>query len=332
MKEPVRRTKHPWLVGAVMAAIGLGYFALLSESGFQEPVMTIQQDVDAIAQLDEVDSRYIESASIDPKLNDAQAMTVGVDGRLYVAGQDAIAVFGASGAEIGRYVVEGRPKCLTVANDGTLYVAFSDHVEVLDATGKQKASWAKLDDQPYLTSIALQDEYVYVADAGNKVVIQYDQSGTILNRIGQKDEEQDVPGIEVPSPYLDLAVNDEGNLWVVNPGKLGMERYRSDGSIVTSWYRPEMLDLKGFTGCCNPTHVAFTQDGKLVTAEKGLVRIKIYDVTNGEYEELVAGSKLFPREQSLKDMVVDSKNRILVLDPRQNAIRVFEAQSEAGAA
>ena len=311
-----------------MVAIAVGYFVLLGESGFQEPVMTIQQDVDAIAKLDQVDSRYIETTSIDPKLDSPQAMCVGADGRLFVAGQDAIVVFGVSGTEIARFAVNGRPKCLTVDADGTLYVAFSDHVEVMDTAGTVKAIWNTLDKQPYITSIALQDDLVYVADAGNKVVVQYSKDGKELSRIGEKNDDEDIPGIEVPSPYLDLAVNDEGSLWVVNPGRLGMERYRSDGSIVTSWYRPEMLDLKGFTGCCNPTHVAFTQEGKLVTAEKGLVRLKIYDVTNGEYEELIAGSSSFPREQSLKDLVVDSKNRILVLDPRKNTIRIFEVTSE----
>lgn len=311
-----------------MVMIAVVYFALLGEEGFQEPVLTIQQDVEAIARLDEVDTRYIETASIDPKLESPQAMCVGADGRLYVAGQDAVAVFGASGTEISRFAIDGKAKCLAVSDEGTLYIAFQDHIEVVNASGEVQAVWPTLEDQPYITSIALHEDFVFVADAGSsKAVLRYDYEGNLLGRIGQKDEKQDIPGIEIPSPYLDLAVNEEGDLWVVNPGKLGMERYRPDGSIVTSWYRPDMLDLKGFTGCCNPTQVAFTNDGKLITAEKGLVRIKVYDVTNGEYQELVAGSKLFPREQSLRDLVVDAKNRILVLDPRQNAIRVFELKS-----
>ena len=65
-------------------------------------------------------------------------------------------------------------------------------------------------------------------------------------------------------------------------------------------------------------------DGRLLTAEKGLVRVKLYDVTDGEYQELVAGSKLFPREQSLKDIAVDKQDRILLLDPRINAVRIFD--------
>ena len=49
---------------------------------------------------------------------------------------------------------------------------------------------------------------------------------------------------------------------------------------------------------------------------------------HGDFEELVAGSRLFPREQSLKDLVVDADNRILVLDPRKDVIRIFEEKDD----
>ena len=116
--------------------------------------------------------------------------------------------------------------------------------------------------------------------------------------------------------------NDEGHLWVVNPGKLGLERYRPTGEIVTSWYHPN-LQLEGFSGCCNPTQIDFAPDGRLITGEKGLVRVKAYEVTMGKFEELVAGSKLFPKEQSLRDLAVDARGRILLLDPRSDTVRVF---------
>ena len=193
--------------------------------------------------------------------------------------------------------------------------------------GTISARWEKLDARAYITSIAVLDEDVFVADAGNRVVLRYDREGALQGRIGEKNEDVDIPGIEVPSPYLDLAINADGDLWVVNPGRLGLERYRPDGSIVTSWYRPN-LRLEGFSGCCNPTHIAFDSAGRLVTAEKGLVRVKKYEVTLGEYEELVAGSKNFPREQSLRDLVVDARDRILLLDPRSDTIRIFEQKDD----
>ena len=322
MKEPVRRTNHPWIVAVIVAAIGGSYFYLLGTAKYPEPGPNLSYDVETWRKVDEVETRFMEVGSIVPDMADPRAMTMGPDGRLYVAGKNVIAVYGDDDEELSRIDITGTPKCLAMADDGTFYVGYPAHVEVVNPDGTVASIWKEMP-RAYITSIDVQGDNIYVADAGNRVVFRYDRDGNVLGRIGEIDPENDIPGIEVPSPYLDLAVNPDGDLWVVNPGLLGMERYRSDGSIVTSWYRPT-LQLEGFSGCCNPTHVAFTSDGKLITAEKGLVRLKMYDVTSGEFEELIAGSKLFPREQSLRDLVVDGRNRILVLDPRTNTIRIFD--------
>lgn len=328
MKEPVRRTNHPWMVGVCVAAIAAAYFFLLGNSNFPEPGPNLTYDIETYAKVDQVETRYEETGLIVPDLEEPEALAVGPDGRLYVAGLNAVAVFGKDDTEVARFETNGAAKCIAVADDGTIFLGFPEHVEVVGKDGAVQAVWPEIGPRAFLTSIAVLEDDVYVADAGNRVVYRFDREGNLLARIGEIDLEEDIPGIEVPSPYLDLAVNDEGNLWVVNPGRLGLERYRADGSIVTSWYKPSVVKLEGFSGCCNPTHIAFSNDGKLITSEKGLVRIKVYDVTYGEFEELVAGSKLFPREQSLKDLVVDAGDRILVLDPRINAIRIFERKED----
>lgn len=328
MKESVRRANHPWMVGVCVAAIAAAYFFLLGNSDFPEPGPNLTYDIETYAKLDEVETRYEETGLIVPDLEEPEALAIGPGGRLYVAGLNAVAVFGEDDTEIARFNTNGAAKCIAVAQDGTVFLGFSKHVEVVGKDGAVQAVWPDIDPRAYLTSIAVLEDDVYVADAGNRVVYRFDREGSLLARIGEANPAEDIPGIEVPSPYLDLALNDEGDLWVVNPGQLGLERYRSDGSIVTSWYKPSVVKLEGFSGCCNPTHIAFSNDGKLITSEKGLVRIKVYDVTSGEFEELVAGSKLFPREQSLKDLVVDAGNRILVLDPRKNAIRIFERKED----
>jgi hypothetical protein len=59
------------------------------------------------------------------------------------------------------------------------------------------------------------------------------------------------------------------------------------------------------------------------------VRVKIYEVTAGDFEELVVGSKSFRVAQSVSDMVVDSSDRVLVLDSRQKSVRIFEPDAPA---
>ncbi|MHC4524382.1 MAG: hypothetical protein ACYSU8_02430, partial [Planctomycetota bacterium] len=92
----------------------------------------------------------------------------------------------------------------------------------------------------------------------------------------------------------------------------------------------------GFSGCCNPVALAILPDGGFVTAEKGLVRVKVYDA-DGEFVGVVAGPDQLgwiaplrvcktPEECKSKgfDVAVDSAGRIYVLDTLRNVVRVFE--------
>jgi hypothetical protein len=83
------------------------------------------------------------------------------------------------------------------------------------------------------------------------------------------------------------------------------------------------MTLDGFCGCCNPSHLALTPDGKFITSEKGLPRVKVYDRA-GRFECVVAGPDRFARDTVGLDVAVDSTGRILVLDPAAGAVRVFE--------
>lgn len=321
MKESVTEVKHTWLVGAVLAAIAAGYFFLLGASDFPEPGKNIVYDLKDFEDLDNIETKYTEAPEIVPGFAPLTALAV-ANGNIYVAGKDAIAVYGPDNQQTARHGITGQPDSLGVASDGTMYAGIENTVAVYNADGSPKATWNHFTERSYITAIAIKGEDIFVADAGKRVVYRMNPAGVVQNRIGEKDPKKDVPGLEVPSPYLDLAINPDGDLWIVNPGKLGLERYQPDGSIVTSWYRPS-LKLDGFPGCCNPTNIAFDSRGELYTAEKGLVRIKSYEVTAGGFDGLVAASELFPRQHSVEDIAVDARDRILVLDSQRNAIRVF---------
>lgn len=321
MKEVVHRPQRPWLVGVAVVAIAAAYFVFLATSKHREPGANLVLDIREFEDLDKIETDFAEIGVIEPGVKNPQALAV-ANGKLYVAGDNAVVVRDQDQSDIATYPIEGTPTCLGVAPDGAMYVGLSKKVVVLDATGAKTMEWTDFSPRSFITAIAANASDVFVADAGNRIVARYDREGKRLGEIGRKDESRDIPGLEVPSPYLDLALNADGELWVVNPGRLGLERYMPDGSLVTAWYRPS-FQLNGFPGCCNPTHIAFGPDGRLVTSEKGLIRLKRFEVTSGEFEGLVAGSSLFPRQQSLRDVVVDEKDRILVLDRPGSSIRVF---------
>jgi ligand-binding sensor domain-containing protein len=329
VKEPVRSARHPWTAGIVLVAIAAIYFVLLAKNRYPEPapILSYKNDIQEYKDKDNVPTRFEETNPITPNLQEVQAMAIGPQDNLYVGGKDAVAVFNTNFEEIKKYPITGNPNSIGIGPNGTIFLGIRDHIEVLHSNGTEHTVWDDLGDRALITSIAVDEEDVIVADAGNRIVVRYNHKGEILGYIGEKDEEMDIPGIVVPSPFLDVAFNPEGRLWVVNPGRMGIESYRKNGSLITSWYNASM-ELDGFSGCCNPAQIAFTPDGLLVTGEKGLKRVKIYNIISEEYLELVVGSRHFTREQSVRDLAVDSKGRIFVLDPAENSVRIFEAKEQ----
>jgi hypothetical protein len=231
--------------------------------------------------------------------------------------------------------LKGEPTCVEVETDGTMVVCVKSDVIFINPTGVEIGRWTIPADNAILTSVAMDNENVFVADAVNKLVWRLDHDGSVVGKIGQKDPDRNIPGIVIPSAYFDIASYPDGLLRVVNPGRHWIEAYTSDGD--REWYwGTSGVNIKGFSGCCNPVALAILPDGGFVTAEKGLVRVKVYD-TDGEFVGVVAGPDQLgwveplricktPEECKAKgfDVAVDKQGRIYVLDTLRNVVRIFE--------
>jgi hypothetical protein len=294
-------------------------------------------DVREMAYIDPNLILYEESGRvIETGFAEARAIAVDSTGSLYVAGDTAIRIFAPSGDLLGEIKLAGTPTCLTVVEDGTVYVGLQDHVEVYDPRGQRQARWDDLGQDAILTSIAVLRGNVLVADAGNRVVVRYDLSGKVLNYIGEKDPERNVPGFVIPSPYFDLAVPRDGLLRVVNTGRRRIESYTLDGDF-EFWWGESSAAVEGFCGCCNPVNIAVLPKGGFVTCEKGLIRVKVYD-SEGGFVGVVAGPAQLGVETDQGvcelpgacqsggfDVAVDAGGRVFVLDTIRNLVRMFTA-------
>lgn len=253
---------------------------------------------------------------------------------VYVAGDNAIKVFSEEGVLIDQMVLTSTPQCLAIGGDGSIYVGMKDHVEVYDGQKERLASWLSLGDKAVLTSIAVYKDDVFVADAGNRVVVRYDKAGNVVNHIGGKDEEKNIPGFVIPSPYFDLSVGGDGLLRVVNPGRHRIEAYTFDGDL-EFWWGKASNTIEGFCGCCNPVNFAMLGDDSFITCEKGLIRVKLYDA-DGKFVGVVAGPEQLAEEETSRigqkaaegkraafDVAVDAGGRVLVLDTIKNIVRTF---------
>ena len=278
-------------------------------------------DLTELKKVDPALIHYEQAASVPTGMMKPKAIAVGADGRLFVAGDGGVRVFDAAGKPVLQFETGGEPHCIALGKTGTVYVGMKDHVEVYDASGKRATAWKGLGERAYVTSLAVGEADVFVADAGNRVLLRYDTSGKLLKRIGEEDAAKHAPGLVVPSPYFDVALGPEGMLWLTNPGRRRVECYTYDGAFRFAWGKFSMK-VEGFCGCCNPTHLAIDADGNFITSEKGLPRVKVHD-DEGNFKSVVAAPADFADGTVGLDLAVDAKGRILVLDPKRREVRIF---------
>ncbi|MCP4709350.1 MAG: hypothetical protein GY869_12045, partial [Planctomycetes bacterium] len=137
---------------------------------------------------------YEESAPIvETGFAKSTGVAVGPEDKIYVSGDQQILVFDSAGKKLSTIPLSQARQCLTVDTDGSDYVGVIDHIIIFDKEGKQTDRWEPAGDRTILTSIAVRDNDVFAADAGNRVVLRYDKTGTIQNRIGEKDLDNNIP-------------------------------------------------------------------------------------------------------------------------------------------
>jgi ligand-binding sensor domain-containing protein len=265
---------------------------------------------------------YSETSQIKTTLEEIHGLETDASGQIYISGKDGVEIFDTSGKAVNKFKIDGIAQSIAISENGNILLGIRDHIEIWNNRGKQLSKWPSFGSDAVITSIAVEGNDVFVADAGQKVVYHCDLKGNLINKIGLKDPATGVPGFIIPSPYFDLGISKDGNLWVVNPGRHSFEKYSFDGTLLTSWAKASM-SMEGFCGCCNPSNFAFLNDSMFVTSEKGIERVKVYK-TDGTFMAIVATPDQFEAGTKGLDLAVDKQNRILVLDPVKMMIRIFE--------
>jgi hypothetical protein len=240
---------------------------------------------------------------------------------IYLAGDTKVQQIDLSGKLLREFPLTENPVTLDIFQD-KMFVALKNQVLVYDLSGTLQKSWTPLDTNSLFTSIAAAGQNVFVADAGRRKVIRYSSDGKKLSEFDGKAAEGELHGFIIPSPFFELDINPDGDLWVVNPGLHALENYTENGNLREHWNNSSMM-TEGFSGCCNPAHFTFLPDGRFVTSEKGLVRIKTYK-PSGEFESVVAAPAKFAEEGKAPDIATDTNGNVYALDFDRKMIRVFE--------
>jgi len=244
------------------------------------------------------------------------------DNKLYVVGDQFLQVIHPDGTQIFKTSLPDHPTCVEVSDNGLIIVGFRNFIGKYSEKGEQIWIVDTLGSKSVITAVAIKDPLVFVADAGKRIVHRYNMEGEYLDSFEGKTGGKDLHGFIIPSANFDLKVNNDGELWVVNPGKHSLENYTDDGKLRAHWENSS-VKIDGFSGCCNPAHIALLPDGSFVTSEKLLVRIKVYK-PSGEFLAVVAPPTLFEEDGKAPDIAVDDNGSVYALDYYQNKIRVFE--------
>lgn len=280
-----------------------------------------EYSIDDYKKIDSSDFCYKEIKRFIPTIEKLKALTIDQDDNLYLTGLQKVMIYNKNLEFQKGFKINSEARNIAVDNHKKLFIGVGDHIEIWDTDGNQTDSWNRYNERSLITSIALGEKSVFLADAGNKVILEYDFQGKLIKEIGKRDSINGRTGFIIPSPFFDLAIGREGELIAVNSGLHAFETYNSEGKLTSTWERTSM-HLDGFSGCCNPSHMAVLSDGAFVTSEKGLVRVKIHEPT-GDFRCAIAAPDDFEIGTKGIDIAVNSSDDIFIIVPSTKEVRVF---------
>jgi hypothetical protein len=278
--------------------------------------------------------RYEETGRFTVALERARNIAVANDGSIFVCGTGGIRKFTPKGESTLHIPLEQPVYSLAIRPSGEIRAGQAGKITVFSPNGVEMKTWSGFSAKFLPTSITITKDRVFVADAGERVVLQLDADGKQISVIGAKDPERNIQGFMIPSPYFCVRMAPDGLLRVTNPGEHLIEAYTTNGDREIAWGKSSFA-IDGFCGCCNPVSFDIFPDGSFVTCEKGLPRVKLYD-SHGTFTGLVAGPEAFPEylkaanagtPHSLGSGIyaaIDPQGRVLVLDVVGGEVRIMK--------
>lgn len=269
---------------------------------------------------------------------EARRIKAAPDDTLWVAAGRSGVQLSPSGQVLREVKLPGPVRCIGFGLHGEIHFGLRDHVETLAAKSETTVAGPSLGPKAWITSLVATAAGLYAADAGGRVIHRCDETGKAVATVGKRDKSGSAPGFIIPSPYFDIILHKNGLLWAVNPGRHRVEAYTQEGEFELAWGKPSAA-IDGFCGCCNPIRLATLPDGRFVTCEKGLPRVKVYS-EDGKFESVVAGAESFgPNATTLEpegfsetgkaalDATVDKQGRVFILHATAREVLVMTRQT-----
>jgi hypothetical protein len=268
-----------------------------------------------------------ESASDSLFRSSLSGISVGASDKIYALGDGEVRIFESGGDRIANWRAPEYASCLEAGPDERVYIGSPGRVEIYDSGGKRLEFFAAggKDKPALVTAIKIFGDQILVADAAARYIRRYNRSGIQLGEIGTQNRTR---SFMLPNRSLDMDIDAEGTIRATDSGRHRVTSWLLDGSPQGYFGKFGFRNPQDFVGCCNPVNLTVLPDGKIVTAEKLIARVKVYN-PEGELRALIGPEHFDPKCTHLY-LATDSKYRILVADPIRREIRIFSPAKTSG--
>jgi len=186
---------------------------------------------------------------------------------IYIAQSHQVSLFNLSGGHIRDFRVEEGVRDIAV-EDEVIFLLYPSRIDLYSSEGEKKDEWGGYSSRTDYCSITTTDDYLFVSDAGNKLIFQYDKHGRLVRHINSPQ------GFIIPSYSFDI-ISIHDTLYCANSGRHTIESYTMDGAFIQA-FGTSGAQAGAFAGCCNPAYLTKNRHGHILTSEKGAPRISCY--------------------------------------------------------
>ena len=225
---------------------------------------------------------------------------------IYAALSDRISVFDAEGKHLRDFEIIAGVRDIVV-EDTAIYLLYKTRIDLYSLEGylyttqvdDGQKGWEACSDNADYCSFTATKEYVFVTDAENKHIVQYDKQGAFVRFI------KSPVGFIIPSYSFDIiSIND--TVYCSNSGRHKIESYTVDGEFIMS-FGVTGTQAGAFAGCCNPVYLEKSSNGNILTSEKGNPRISCYS-KNGKFRTILLDANMLGGGTAAYEMHVSGEN------------------------
>jgi DNA-binding beta-propeller fold protein YncE len=251
-------------------------------------------------------------------------------GRIYIADEKVLAVFilnpESGEVELIKNGQQARFRLITgLALDDTdnLFVSDSElrHVLVFDKQHRVQASISQGMSSPAGLAVDNENRFLYVCDTDLDQVLVYDADPPykLLRTIGKPNSKHELTTPGDFSRPTNAAVDEDGNLYVVDTFNNRVEVFNADGRFIREFGKPG--DGPGYF--TRPKGIAVDRDGHIWVADAMQDRVQVF-TPEGKLLIWIGNHGLLPGQFSMvAGLLIDKQNRVITSEQYPGRVQMF---------